>query len=205
MKKTVSVNLSGILFNIDDDAYNILEDYLNRIESHFSGQGESKEIMADIESRIAELLNERHNGAKKVVSVTDIEAIIKTMGNPDDFIEPGNGDSRSTQYTARSRGHKRIYRDPDNRVLGGVCAGLGAYFNIDPVIFRIIIVILTPFGGAGLLIYIVLWIIIPDAVTTAQKLEMRGDPVNVSNIGNFIKEEFESVKNSFSGKKRPKK
>ncbi|MFO7655927.1 MAG: PspC domain-containing protein [Bacteroidales bacterium] len=205
MKKTVSVNLSGILFNIDDDAYNMLEDYLNRIESHFSGQDESKEIMTDIESRIAELLNERSGGPRKVVSVSDIQKIIKTMGNPNEFSENVNDGKKSTNYTAQSRGSKRIYRDPDNRVLGGVCGGIGAYLNLDPVIFRIIFVVVFFLGGAGLLIYIILWIIIPEAATTAQKLEMRGDPVNVSNIGNFIKEEFESVKSSFSGKKRSKR
>lgn len=201
MKKTVSINLNGILFNIDDDAYMKLEEYLNRIESHFSGQHESKEIMADIESRIAELLTERFGGAKKVVSVADIDEIIKTMGNPNDFAEPGT-ENKNKGYSSYSRRQKRIYRDSDNRVLGGVCGGMGAYVNIDPVILRIIFIIVFFAGGAGLLIYILLWIIIPEAVTTAQKLEMRGDPVNVSNIGNFIQEEFDSVKNSFRSKKK---
>lgn len=200
MKKTISINLNGMLFNIDDDAYARLEEYMKRIEAHFAGQDESNEIMNDIEARIAELLNERLGGGKKAVSINDIEEIIKTMGNPDEFAETEqeNQNKQHYHYTHRPR---RLYRDPDNRVLGGVCGGMGAYMNIDPVIFRVIFVIIFFGYGVGLLIYLVLWIVIPEARTTAQKLEMRGDPVNVSNIGSFIKDEFENVKNSFKGKK----
>lgn len=200
MKKTISINLNGMLFNIDDDAYNRLEEYMKRIEAHFSGQDESKEIMNDIEARIAELLNERLGGSNKVISLNDIEEIIKTMGNPDEFGETEQESQSKQQYHYTHR-PRRLYRDPDNRVLGGVCGGIGAYMNIDPVIFRIIFVIIFFGFGVGLLIYLVLWIVIPEAKTTAQKLEMRGDPVNVSNIGSFIKEEFDNVKNSFRGKK----
>jgi phage shock protein PspC (stress-responsive transcriptional regulator) len=200
MKKTISINLNGMLFNIDEDAYNQLETYLKRIEAHFSGQDESSEIMNDIEARIAELLNERLGGGKKAVSLDDVEEVIKTMGNPDEFGEAGQED-QSRQHDHYTHRPRRIYRDPDNRVLGGVCGGMGAYMNIDPVIFRIIFVVIFFGLGIGLLIYLVLWIVIPEASTTAQKLEMRGDPVNVSNIGSFIKEEFENVKKSFKGKK----
>ncbi len=200
MKKTISVNLNGTLFYIDNDAYALLEEYLNRIEVHFSGEDEAKEIMSDIEARIAEILNERTGGAKKVVSSDDIEEIIRIMGSPNDFGEQGQEEHKNN-YHSHSHKHRRIYRDPDNRVLGGVCGGLGAYVNVDPVIFRIIFVVAFFGVGVGFLIYLLLWIIIPEATTTAQKLEMRGDPVNVSNIGNFFKEEFESVKKSFKGKK----
>jgi phage shock protein PspC (stress-responsive transcriptional regulator) len=200
MKKTISINLNGMLFNIDDDAYDRLEEYMKRIEAHFSGQNESNEIMNDIEARIAELLNERLGGTNKVVSLSDIEEIIKTMGNPDEFDEAEQKDQKKQHYQYIHR-PRRLYRDPDNRVIGGVCGGMGAYMNVDPVIFRIIFVIIFFGFGVGLLIYLVLWIVIPEAKTTAQKLEMRGDPVNVSNIGSFFREEFENVKNSFSGKK----
>ena len=201
MKKTISINLNGILFNIDDDAYNLLEEYLHKIELHFSGQSEAKEILSDIESRIAELLTERSGGAKKVISTSDIEEVIKIMGNPDDFGEQEQKENKS-HYTSYRQKQKRIYRDPENRILGGICGGMGLYVNVDPIIFRIIFVVAFLGFGVGLLIYILLWIIIPEAKTTAQKLEMRGDPVNVSNIGNFFKEEFENVKNSFKGKKK---
>ena len=200
MKKTISINLNGMLFNIDDDAYARLEEYMKGIEAHFSGQDESNEIMNDIEARIAELLNERLGGGNKVVSINDIEEIIRTMGNPDEFAE-AEQESQNKQHYHYTHRPRRLYRDPDNRVLGGVCGGMGAYMNIDPVIFRVIFVIIFFGFGVGLLIYLVLWIVIPEARTTAQKLEMRGDPVNVSNIGSFIKDEFENVKNSFKGKK----
>ena len=189
-----------MLFSMDDDACNRLEEYLKRIEAHFSGHDESNEIMNDIEARIAELLNEKLGGGKKTVSLNDIEEIIRIMGNPDEFDETGQ-ENKNKQERHDTHRPRRIYRDPDNRILGGVCGGMGIYLNIDPVILRIIFVIILFGFGVGLLIYLVLWIVIPEARTTAQKLEMRGDPVNVSNIGNFIREEFENVKSSFSSKK----
>ena len=201
MKKTISINLNGMLFNIDDDAYNRLEEYLRLIEAHFKDHDESDEIMNDIEARIAELLSERLGGAKKAVSLNDIDEIISIMGNPDEFDESGQEHQNKQQYHYSYR-TRRLYRDPDNRILGGVCGGMGAYTNVDPVIFRIIFVIIFFGFGAGLLIYLVLWVVIPEATTTAQKLEMRGDPVNVSNIGSFIREEFENVKSSFKSKKK---
>lgn len=202
MKKTVSINLNGILFNIDDDAYLLLENYLRKVEAHFSGQEGVNEIMNDIEARIAEILNEKLGNTKTVVSLANIEEVIKTMGEPDEFA--GTEDKREyrTSYTSGSQHYKRMYRDPDNSVLGGVCGGIGAYTDVDPVIFRILFVVAFLGFGAGLLIYIILWIVIPEAKTTAQKLEMRGEQPNASNIGNFIRDEFESVKNSFKGKRR---
>lgn len=200
MKKTIAVNLNGVIFNIDDDAYSYLENYLNSLKSHFSGREGAAEIMNDIEGRIAEILTEKTGFQKRVVTLTDVEEVVKSMGNPDDFTDDDVKDhqTKTSYYTYR---RKRIYRDPDNRVLGGVCGGLGAYMNIDPIVFRILFVVIFFGFGAGLLIYILMWIIIPEARTTAQKLEMRGDPVNVSNIGNFIRDEFDQVKKNFSRKK----
>jgi phage shock protein PspC (stress-responsive transcriptional regulator) len=201
MKKTITVNLNGIVFNIDDDAYLYLENYLKKIETHFSGQEGAAEIMNDIEGRIAELLNERTGYQRRVVTLSDIESVVRTMGNPGDFSDTAETDfkdERKSYYTYRRR---RVYRDPDNRVLGGVCGGLGAYLSMDPLILRILFIVIFFGFGAGLLIYIILWIIIPEAKTTAQKLEMRGDPVNISNIGNFIRDEFDHVKKNFSRKK----
>ncbi len=198
MKKTLTINLAGMVYNIDEDAYNKLRLYLENIELHFSDEKEIADIMNDIEIRISELLSEKIEPHKQVITITDIEEIIKTMGEPHEFGDP---DREEKHRTYSSSYQKRVYRDPDNRVLGGVCGGLGAYMGIDSVIIRIIFVIIFFLFGAGLLIYIILWIIIPEAKTTAQKLEMRGEPVNVSNIGSFVKEEFENVKNSFKGRK----
>ncbi len=188
MKKTVTVNLGGHAFIMDEDAYSRLNKYLNKIELEFKNANEAKEIIEDIEIRIAEILKETNRGRKEVVDIADIEEIINTIGNPSDFRQ-----DFSAQEEGQYSNYKRIYRDPDNRWLGGVCGGLGAYFDIDPLIFRIIF-ILSIFIGAGPIVYLVMWIVIPEAVTVAQKLEMKGEPVNISNIGEKIKDEFHKVK-----------
>ncbi len=198
MKKTLTINLACMVYNIDEDAYIKLKTYLKNIESYFSDEKEINDIMNDIETRISELLTEKITSHKQVVTLQDIEEIIITMGEPHEFGDP---DKEEKRKSFSSHPPKRIYRDPDNRVLGGVCGGLGAYMGIDGLIIRIVFVIIFFLFGVGLLIYLILWIIIPEARTTAQKLEMRGDPVNVSNIGSFVKDEFENVKNSFKGKK----
>lgn len=198
MKKTLTINLAGLVFNIDEDAYYSLQDYLKNIKTYFSEEKEVDDIMNDIEIRIAELLSEKITPARQVVTLQDIEEIIRIMGEPHEFGDPEKG-KKKTYYRTST---KRVYRDPDNRILGGVCGGLGAYMGIDPIIIRIIFVVIFFGFGAGLLIYLILWIIIPEAKTTAQKLEMRGEPVNVSNIGGFVREEFENLKNNFKSKKK---
>jgi phage shock protein PspC (stress-responsive transcriptional regulator) len=193
MKKTITINLSGVIFSIDDDAYELLNKYLKRIESHFSDKGEREDIMADIEARIAELFSPA--GASGIHSVTleDVEKVIGIMGNPEDIAE--TADEPKGSYTGSgSRTGKRMYRDIDKRVLGGVCSGLAAYLSIDVIWIRIIFVILAIGAFSGVLIYLLLWIVIPPARTTAQKLEMRGEPVTISNIGKAVRDEFNNVR-----------
>ena len=198
MKKTFSVNLGNQVYYIDDDAYQRLQEYLDRIEGYFSDQKEREDIMNDIELRISELFSERLGVGKQVVTLKDVEEMISIMGDPRVI----SGKEEEPRFTRERRtGPRRIYRDPDDRMIGGVCSGLGAYLGIDPVIVRILFILFLIFG-IGFLVYIILWIVVPEAKTTAQKLEMRGDSVNVSNIGNFFKEEFENVKKSFRGKKK---
>lgn len=193
MKKTFTIDISGIIFHIDDDGYNKLQNYLSALNSRFSNTDEGKEIIADIELRIAEIFQERISGSKQVVTLTDVEEMIKIMGEPEDFPDEDLEDKQPGEKF-RVRTGKRIYRDPDNRILGGVCGGLGAYFGIDPIIFRIIFILLFIPFTSGMWIYLILWLIVPEAKTTAQKLEMKGEPVNVSNIERSIKDEFENVK-----------
>jgi phage shock protein PspC (stress-responsive transcriptional regulator) len=201
MKKTLTINLGGQIFNIDEDAYFRLNEYLDKIKKHFSGENEVDEIMNDIELRIAELLGDRINPGKQVIIIQDIEEIIKIMGEPHDFEDFEKEEKKKTYYRSSAR---HVYRDPDNRVLGGVCGGLGAYLGMDPIILRILFIIAFFGFGVGFFIYIILWIIIPEAKTIAQKIEMRGEPVNVSNIGNFVREEFDNIKNNFKKKKKNK-
>jgi phage shock protein PspC (stress-responsive transcriptional regulator) len=194
MKKTLSINLSGSVFNIDDDAYQLLKDYLNLIERHFRNEQESKEIISDIEARIAELFKERINDFKQVITFPDVEEVIEIMGQPEEFIDPGDSQQYQRKEKFGPSGYRRMYRDPDNRLMGGVCSGMAAYWGTDPLIIRIIFIVATLIFLSGAVIYVILWVVLPEAKTTAQKLEMRGEPVNISNIGKAVKEEFEKIK-----------
>ncbi len=196
MKKAIKINLSGIIFHIDEDAYDKLKKYLDAISSHFSNQQESKEIINDIETRISELFEEKKLKEEDVISIDMVNEVIEIMGNPEDIADTGDEPSTGNKqfHSYHSSKNKRLYRDPDNSVISGVCGGLGAYFNIDPIIFRLLFVILLFAGGASLLLYVILWIVIPKAETAGQKLEMSGEPVNVSNIEKKVRKEYESAK-----------
>lgn len=195
MTQTISINLGGLLFHIDDEAFKILENYLNAIHRQFKHETEKNDIIADIEARLAELLVERIDRKKDLVSVNDVNAIIAIMGEPHNFVDDEEPQAQSYREKRRTRrAAKRMYRDIDSRILGGVCSGLGAYFHMDPWIFRTIFIVLSIFGFLGIIIYFILWITIPEAVTTAQKLEMHGKPINVENIKQTVKQEFENVK-----------
>ena len=198
MKRAISINLGGIVFNIDDDAYRELQAYLTQIESCFSDREESKEIMNDIEARIAELFNERITDYKKVITSKDVRDIIDVMGGPEQFEETEKKSTHKQRKRFGPSGYRRMYRDPDNRILGGICSGMSAYWRIDPIILRILFVIAFLGFGTGLIIYIILWIVLPEAKTKAQKLEMMGEKVNVSNIGKAFKEEFDNVKKNMN-------
>lgn len=192
MKKTNHVNIGGMVFTIDEDAYQRLAGYLDAVEAHFRDSEERQEIVGDIESRIADLLRKRM-GTREVVVMEDIVEIIGILGDPEEFGGRG-GSSEYTWKESHSRYYRRMYRDPDHRILGGVCAGMGAYWHIDPVLLRIAFLIAFLGFGIGFLIYLLLWIVLPPARTTAEKLEMRGEPVTFENIGKFVKEEFGQVK-----------
>ncbi|MFC2129314.1 PspC domain-containing protein [Bacteroidota bacterium] len=195
MKKAIKINLCGIIFHIDEDAYDRLKKYLDAISSYFSDQEESKEIINDIEARIAELFEEKRIKEEEVINIDHVNEVIEIMGNPEDIADTGEEASSGKQYSGTYRTkNKRLYRDPDNSVISGVSGGLGAYFNIDPVIFRLLFVFFLFAGGASFLLYIILWIVLPKAETAAQKLEMRGEPVNVSNIERKVKKEYEAAK-----------
>ncbi|MCF6241371.1 MAG: PspC domain-containing protein [Bacteroidales bacterium] len=203
MKKTVRININGLIFNLDEDAYQKLSKYLDAIRHMFRNPSEANEVISDVESRIAELFQQRVSSRKEVINIKDIEAIIEIMGKPDDFgeyIEDTEEQATNTENRSKLsfKSSRRFYRDPDKKVLSGVAAGLGAYFGIDPVIVRVIFIIITMMFGASMFIYILLWIIIPEAKTTTQKLEMRGEPVNLGNIEKTIKEQYKEVKEGFS-------
>ena len=199
MNKTISINLGGFFFHIDEDAYQKLSRYFDAVKRSLSADGRD-EIMKDIESRIAELFQERLKNDKQVVGLTEIEEVISIMGQPEDY---KIDDEKSTYQSSSSSTNfyypsKRLYRDKENGMLGGVMAGLGHYLGIDTLWLRIIMVILFFGFGTGLFVYIVLWILVPEAVTTTQKLEMKGEPITISNIEKKVKEGFDDITSKFS-------
>ncbi|NQV53055.1 MAG: PspC domain-containing protein [Flavobacteriales bacterium] len=198
MKKTVQVNLSGQVFTLDDDAYDLLSGYLKRIGGLYERSAGKDEILSDIELRIAELLLERKGDENAVVSIADVEAVTEIMGNPEDF-EDDEIDVDEPSYSSRSyTGPKRLFRDPDSPLIGGVCSGIGYYFGIDPLWIRLAFAIALIFFGTGILFYVILWIIIPVAKTSADKLSMRGEPVNIDSIGKTVEEELNNLGDRFS-------
>ena len=201
MKTTITINLGGIVFHIDDDAYEMLHTYLIAIEKQFKNDDVRNEVMSDIEARLSELFTETLAGKRDVIMKEDVSKVVVIMGEPEDFMEEettkASSDSSSWNSKRKRMNYKtakRLFRDPDNRIIGGVCGGLGAYFNIDPIVFRIIFVLIALGMGSGIIIYIILWIAIPEALTTAQKLEMRGEAITIENIKRAVREEFENVK-----------
>ncbi len=186
MKKTFTINISGTLFHIEEDAYEKLQGYLVKLKNHFGGSQEGREIVADIEMRIAELFTEKGKGEHKVIVSEWVDEVISTMGMPEDF-EAQEGEKTSPAGITRRK--RRLYRSGDNRVFAGVCSGLAQYFRIDPLVMRILFVVLFFANGVGLLAYLILWIAVPRAQTTSQKLEMRGEEVTISNIERSVKEE----------------
>ncbi|MEZ5195023.1 MAG: PspC domain-containing protein [Bacteroidales bacterium] len=176
MKKTLTVNINGIVFHIDEDAYNVLHDYLQSIRQHFSRTKGGEEIISDIEARIAEMLKERIGDDKQVINLDDIEEVIKVIGTPREFGEEIGEEPIDYRENENGKRTKRLYRDPDNTILGGVCGGLGAYFHTDPVWFRIAFVVACiPGLGTPLLVYVILWAIIPEPERQLKRLEMKGE------------------------------
>lgn len=197
MNKTVNINLGGMFFHIDEDAYQKLSRYFDAIKRSLSDSNGQDEIIKDIEMRIAELVAEKHTSDKQVISLKELDEIIAIMGQPEDYrIEPDGEPTQNTYAAnnAQGRTNKKLYRDKDTGMIGGVAAGLGHYFGIDAVWIRIFLVIMVIAGfGSGILAYIILWVVMPEAITTSEKLEMKGEPITISNIEKKVKEEFEAV------------
>jgi phage shock protein PspC (stress-responsive transcriptional regulator) len=194
MKITVSINLGGYSFNIDEDAYAELKRYLKNLELHFAGEESSSEILSDIESRMAELFRIKLTGYKQVINIDDVRQVISVLGTPEDI-------SDTERPTARDKfsspGYHRMYRDTDHRVIGGVCAGMAAYWDIELWLVRLIFFVLLVMG-VGILIYLILYIVLPEAKTTAEKIEMKGNPVNIHNIKDSVKKEFDTVRKNMN-------
>ncbi len=271
MKKNISINISGIIFHIEEDGYEILRKYLDSINRYFSSFEDNSEILADIESRIAEILLSKLSEGKQVVTAEDVNSLMATMGSVNDFkaaeddstagasaASSSRNERRESKASGEPISNKKLFRDNRRKILGGVCSGLANYFSIDPVwprllfallafatygglvlgyialwiivppsdtledesslkkmyrdtdkriiggvasgvaaflgldstVVRVIFIGLSIFGGIGIVIYIIMWIALPEAKTITEKIEMSGERVTLSNIESSVKRGF---------------
>ena len=225
MKKTFNINLSGYPFTIDEDAYNLLKDYLDTIRYAFETSEDTGEIAADIEARIAEILIEKDGDNRKIITLNEISSVIERIGKPSDFIEveetvssdTSNNNSRekkieiegnitppplkSTSFK-NSRNpfvRKNLFRDPQNAMLGGVCSGLAVYLGIDVTFVRLIAILLLFLSFSTMaIVYIILWIVVPEARTPLQRMKMMGEDPTVENIGKTVTENYQDNDSQFS-------
>ncbi|MCX7550096.1 PspC domain-containing protein [Xanthomarina sp. F2636L] len=202
MNKTVNINLAGIFFHIDEDAYLKLQRYLEAIKRSFTDSQGRSEIIADIEARIAELFTERVKHEKQVIGNKEVDDVITIMGQPEDYLVDDEifEDEPKSSYKSKSSGRsKKLFRDTDNSYIGGVASGLGHYLGIDALWVRLLWIFLAiGSGGTFIFIYMLFWILVPEALSTADKLTMTGEPVNISNIEKKIKDGFENVSQTVS-------
>ena len=211
MKKNITVNMFGILYPIDEDAYELLSRYLSNMRGYFSRQDGGTEIADDIEARVAELMNELRQSGVNAVTIEHVQSIISRIGSPEQLdvteaettAEPPQRGPVPPPYNppAESKPEKKLYRDIDHKMLGGVLAGLGCYLGINPLWLRLaaLVIFFCSYGWATL-IYIIFWVLIPPAVTPEERLQMKGEPVNFDNLREeFLNGTREMVNRSSAG------
>lgn len=196
MKKTLTVNLGGTVFTIDEDAYRLLDKYLTNLKYHFKKEEGADEIVKDIELRISELFMEKVNEGYQVITIEDVEKVIERVGKPEELSEKEEKEQEKTRRTTYERVVHKLYRDPDNKILGGVAGGIAAYMGWDATIVRIVmlLILILPFIRFPIVfVYIICWMLIPMARTASEKLAMRGERVTVENIGKTVTDGFERM------------
>lgn len=195
MKKVVNITIGGVVFNVEEDAFKKLSKYLDDISEHFAKDEDKEEIISDIEISIAEKFTAKKRPANSAITIKDVEKVIDAMGAPKDFKEvadqdPDNqSDEESVEFSSR-----KLYRDSDDQIIGGVASGLAAYFGIDTVIARLVFFISVFFGGFGVILYLILWVVVKPAETTAQKLHMRGEKITLKEIEKSVKKGVDNLK-----------
>jgi len=193
MKKVVHINLGGKEFIINDDAFSELEKYLNTIEKHFSKFQGFEGIIYDIEVRMGELFEE-DNKHGNIIDMPKLERAMNAMGRPEDFMDEEET-VKSKKKKTRVKTGKKLFRDDENRVIGGVASGLSAYFGInDPIFIRLFFVIFCLLGGSGVIAYIIMMIAIPKAETSSDYLAMKGEEINIDNIAKTVQESILDIK-----------
>jgi phage shock protein PspC (stress-responsive transcriptional regulator) len=205
MKKTVPISIAQTLFYIEEDGFALLENYLKEIKNYFASFADRDEIISDIESRIREQFLEYSTSAgatDRIITKAHIDELIKTMGWPNEFgIDPSEESESKSDENAdikaeQKKQSKKLYRDPSNKVIAGVASGIAAYFAIDPVIVRALFFISIFFGGFGVVIYLVLWFALPQALTPTQQLEMKGERVTIDEVKKMVQEKVAEVDGS---------
>ena len=212
MKKTLTVNLGGTVFHIDEDAYRLLDNYLCNLKLHFRKQEGAEEIVDDIEARISELFLEKLNAGSQVITLADVEEVIARVGKPEDFGTTDEEEKRTSSGTSAASAtytsRRRLYRNSDDKILGGVMGGLAAYLGWDPTLLRLLALVILICGYGTLIpVYIICWLVIPEARTAAEKLSMRGEAVTVENIGKTVTDGFEKMANgvnSYMNSEKPR-
>lgn len=203
MNKVFYINLGGYPLSIDEDAYEHLDQYIQKLEKHFRNSEGKDEIISDIETRIAEICQEQLKG-RQIVSIRDIKYAIEVMGAPEEFegekSEEQETGKEKTSHTGSSRTSdfkiktgKRLFRNPDDKILAGVASGISVYFGIDDPIWVRIAFALLFFSGFGVVAYLVLWAIMPEAKTSADRLAMKGEPINIDSIAAKVEEQLDEL------------
>lgn len=190
MNKTIIININGSVFHIEEEAYDILQGYMTEIKRHFAYSADSEEIVTDIENRLAEMFSERLAELKsEVVTLNDVNEIIARMGSARDFDQEEELNEERTLV----RNQRKLFRDTDDSIIGGVCAGLAHYFNTEARWIRLIAFIVTLLWGTGLIIYGILWIIVPAAKSRADKMAMKGEPLTLQNFKRNFEREMDNI------------
>lgn len=191
MNKIIKINLAGQAVSIDEQAYNSLSQYMRSLEKHFINTESGKEILEDIEARIAELFFATLR-SNDFISEIHVQEAITLMGTAQDMGAEDNDESQDSQgYKDPKR--KKLFRDKDDAIFGGVCSGIGAYYGLDTIAVRIMFILLVMLAGAPIVAYILLWAIIPAAITPQDRYRMHGDASTISDIANNIREEATNV------------
>lgn len=190
MHKALSISLSGMVFAIEENAYHQLELYLKQVKSHFANNPDQEEIIADIENSIANKFTAQLSSAKQVITLTNIEDVIKELGMPNDFDDK---EEDTKELVIENQSKKKLFRDEKAGVIGGVCAGLAMYFGIDVVWVRVVaaVLVFTPMAGFIIPLYLILWLAMPKAQSTADRIQMQGAAVTLDKIEAEIKNRFQ--------------
>ncbi|MFN5704781.1 MAG: PspC domain-containing protein [bacterium] len=197
MNKTIIINISGTIFHVEEEAYEKLKVYMTDVKNYFSKSEDSFEIISDIESRIAELFLEIIRAEEKEVIISkDVEKVIRTMGQPEQFEKEMSDEDIFTEEPSLII-KKRLYRNSEDKIAGGVCSGIAAYFNIDPIWIRLLLIISIFIFGTGVLLYIILWMIMPEANTRTEKLAMRGESPTIESIRRSVEKEINGIRRNF--------